>query len=828
MAPLQIYCSALIFAPKISIIRQHFSNQIPYWIRRLPDVLDNWSPLQQTLENFGRRANSVAFSPDGKLLASGHGFDDFCTLKMDGSVKLWDAATGALQLTLESNASSVKMVTFSPDGKLLASCHSCRGRGFLEGNNEVKLWDTATGALQQTFRVLQGSIDGVAFSSDSKLLVPSRGFGKDSNVKLWDAATGALQQTFESYLGPAYAAVISPDGKLVAAWYSIDFPRSNIVKLWDAATGALQLTLKNHSNQITGLAISPDGNLIATCHEIGHPSSNIVKLWNTATGALRQTLKNGFGWTEVVAFSPDSKLVALSSASNGTVKLWDTTTGALQTLKIHSDETIAVAISPDGKLVAASHEFVFDSTINLWDITTVTRQETLESYADPVSSVVFSRDGKLLASCHGGNSFSTSRSKIKLWDATTGELRQTFKGANKVTFSPDSKLLASFSHVDPSRVKLWDVATGGLRQALNAYSDAKEAIFSPDSNLIASYHSGIFASTSTFMLWDTATGALRHTFENKYKKINSELAFSPDSKLLIFYYPFHNPRNSILELWDTAMGALRQIQVGHLGGLRTVVFSPDCKLMASRHGITPSKSCALLDGSDAVKLWDVDTGALRQTLRDPLGKFKDVIFSPDNKLLASSHIRSNKNPGRPIKIDSTSTIKLWDVTTGSLHQTLKVHSWGVKTMKFSPDGKLLVSTSRDRSVKVWDTSTGALQQTLKFDDVASVVRFSKESALIKTRQGITRINLLSPGNNLPRPAPLHKIRIREPWVCHGEKDMLWLPPDYRPNCTAVYENIVALGNSTGHVCILEFAFSVPRSLPLQTGSSLYLESVKIW
>jgi WD40 repeat protein len=165
-----------MFAPKMSAIRQHFSDQIPSWICRLPGVPSYWNALQQTLEGHSGPVNAVAFSPDGKLVASG--FDD-------GTIKLWDVATGALRQTLEGHSGSVNAVAFSSDSKLVASSSHDR---------TVKLWDTATGALQQTLEGHSGWVNAVAFSSDGKLVASG---SHDHTIKLWDASTGALQQTLE-------------------------------------------------------------------------------------------------------------------------------------------------------------------------------------------------------------------------------------------------------------------------------------------------------------------------------------------------------------------------------------------------------------------------------------------------------------------------------------------------------------------------------------------------------------------------------------------------------------------------------------------------------
>lgn len=121
IAPLQLYCSGLIFAPEKSVIREKFSTEIPKWICKLPRVEEFWNAELQTLEGHNFTVTSVALSPDWRWLASG---------SMDKTIKLWDPATGALQQTLQGHDSDVNSVALSPDGRWLASQYKDQQKQF--------------------------------------------------------------------------------------------------------------------------------------------------------------------------------------------------------------------------------------------------------------------------------------------------------------------------------------------------------------------------------------------------------------------------------------------------------------------------------------------------------------------------------------------------------------------------------------------------------------------------------------------------------------------------------------------------------------------------
>jgi WD40 repeat protein len=319
--------------------------------------------------------SNVAFSPDGRRLASAYyGVWDSKQAKWTpNGVKVCDTQTGQEILILKGHSGPVNGVAYSPDGRHLASASGAvsdsKQAKVIPG--QVKVWDAQTG--QETLTLQGAAQEGrVAFSPDGRRLACA---SQDGTVKVWDAQTGQEALSLKGHTQFFQGVAFSPDGRRLACvtggvYYTRGQPgaRNNVwllqpgeVRLWDAQTGQEVLCLKGHSSWITCVAFSPDGRRLASAS-----TDRTVKVWDAQTGQELLSLKGHTDTVLCLAYNRDSRRLATASVDN-TVKVWDAQAGQeILTLKGHTGPVRGVAFSSDGRLLASASQ---DGTVKVWDAT---------------------------------------------------------------------------------------------------------------------------------------------------------------------------------------------------------------------------------------------------------------------------------------------------------------------------------------------------------------------------------------------------------------------------------------------------------------------------
>ncbi|QKX57042.1 uncharacterized protein TRUGW13939_04150 [Talaromyces rugulosus] len=817
-SPLQIYFSALVFAPSTSPIRSRFSHVPMQWISKLPTIRTHWSSLQQTLECNPDRVLHITFSPDGTVLASTSG----------QKVRLWDPSSGQCLNTLQGQdelqtlddevderdfSNLFSTIAFSPNGKALASASPAISR--------VWLWDVLTGQCLQVLHGHTRAVNQVAFSYNGDILASS---SYDQTVRLWDPCTGNCLQILTGHTDCVRALAFSPVPRFANILASVSDDDS--ILIWDSTTAKCLQDIKTNDEESRVLAFSCDGEILASAYgdksNIHHSDASKIQLWNPITGKSLHILQGHSDKVTAIAFSPNGKILA-SASWDGSVRLWDPLNGHCLAILQHYDHVYDVAFAPDGKTLASATSH--NDSVWLWDPLTRQCLQTMEGHSSWVHSVAFSpslnNSEKLLASAALDDRvilWSTSAEQaqeiapnesdifryfcplpsgkklvllndttIQIWDLSTGQWLQTVDYHKSVTIwpsiSPNGKIVLI---TDPNQILIWNPSNGERLQTFSAHA-IKSFHFSPNGEKI-----GLITADNQIMIWNPSNGERLQTVSAHAIR---SFRFSPNGEKIVLI----TDDNQTL-VWNPSNGESLQPLNAHKRWIGAATFSPDGEKFAS------------LSVDSMLQICDMSTGRCLQILQTSVsGRYHGygftITFCPDGLYVASS---------------SGETAQLWDVSTGQCLQTLEGHINAISVMAFSHDGRLLASASGDpgsdwaysrsnadnNTLRLWNPFTGQCIHILHDTPGIENLSFSSDDHYLNTSLGVLSLGsvIKSTEANHDTKPQTHGIFIKNSWITWNGQNHFWLPPEYRPQYTAVYDNAVAI--VTGDHRMIFFNFTL--------------------
>ncbi len=560
----------------------------------------------------GAIISDVAFSPDNKTALAGSG---------DGSLVLWEVTTGRLRHYPKVHQTAVKRVAFSPHGFFTVSG---------DGNLKVVVMDVATGKRVRSFNGTKAYLfnyapSAVAFSNDCRLAL----LGSNNN-QLWNAETGRKIYTLGTYTpmmrwgNPIVDVAFSPDGRFFVS-------AGRVMDLIETASGRTVRSFSDIPSGLRSVAFSPDGRHLAAATNQG------LALWAVTSGRRLGTYAHQTGKIHRAVWSPDNRFILTANLDGNLYLLDSATKRKVRDFKGRSEKVMATAGSTDGRFILTGTQ---TGALVLWDLQKGIGARRFKSHMEEVLCLAITPDGRYALS--GG-----ADHLIKYWDIHEGKVMRTFAGhtaeVTSLSVSPDGRTAISGSR-DHTNI-LWDLQTGRSVRQFKGHTHWVNAVsLSPDGRTILSA-----GSDSTWRLWDLTTGREIRSNTDSAGWIHST-AFSPEGRFI------YTGSWKTVTMWDTSSGEKVASFNNHLGNVTSIAVSPDGRLVLSG------------DDKGGLRSWESGTRKARTGFDGHLGAVQAVAFSPDARMAHSA--------------GEDGTTRIWSVATGE----------EIARMVSSKDGEWLIVT----------------------------------------------------------------------------------------------------------------------------------------
>lgn len=634
------------------------------WLRlRSQSLLPPDPALLHILQGHTGDVIGCALNEDGSLALSA---------AKDGTMRLWDTATGETLRVMQSEGAGVSTCALSGNGKR-ALCSS--------GDNNLHVWDTETGRELTTLQGHSVDVTACALSADGMLALSA---SKDHTLRLWATESGSIVRVLHGHTGEVTGCALNYDGTRalsIGKQAILASSRDRTIRLWNPVSCDILHTWKfSRLTEVTSSALSADGmRTLLTPSLLGGMVGRVrPRIWQRANGRSVSTLKGFKGMVVSCALSADghwaltgagsavlgvalatwarsSRVTALlgffglfrffDNFEGSTLRLWDTSNGeAVRIFRGHRDAVAFCALNASGTIAlsassAAAEETQLSDptehhTLRVWDTTRKESRRELQGHESPVLSCALTNDGKLALTCAMGDK------TLRLWDTSTGKMIRILKGhwaeVSSCALSADGK---------------W------------ALSIAKDALI---------------------CLWDVESGKQVHIWKFPSATEVVGCALSADGQLAL------SPRLSGLCLWNTATGKIRSR------------FLPSNLLDISK-----------THGSNWTKVYNMSGDGRRALIvtKDGKAQFWDTGDSRHLRSLEGSTVNVNaatlNADGRWALTASTDgKLRVWDTSTGQMTHMLESRAGSVLSCALSADGGLALSASYGYIVSLWDLASG--------------------------------------------------------------------------------------------------------------------------
>jgi WD40 repeat protein len=568
----------------------------------------------------------------------------------DGTVRVWDRATGQSIGQLTGHTSWVQAIAVGPSGEVVSA----------GGDGTARRWDITSGQrVGDPIVSNDGPLWSVAMTPDGRQLITG---GANGTSCRWDARTGSqLGEPLHGHTGAVRGLTVTPDSTLV-----ISCGNDGTVRRWDATTGKpAGGPLTGHDGWVYALAVTPDGRQIVS------GGDGAVMTWDLGAGSpAGRRLTSHVGSVFALAVTPDGQQVVIG-ASDGTVSRWDLRTGrpAGEAMTGHTDWVRQVAVTPDGRRIVSTGN---DGTIREWSTRTGQQVGQLDGPPVAVNALTFTNDETQLVTASIDGS-------IRRWDAQTGAALGRLRGGgdgwiNAITVSQDGSMLVRAG--EDGVISRWTALDGSPEGAIIGHKRGVRAVaFTPDRPWIVSA-----GADGTVRRWDRATGEQIGQPLAGHRGAVNAVTVTPDGTQIVSA----GSDDGVLRRWSTETGAaLGQPVTAHQGrGVLTVTVSPDGTQIVSGG----------VDGT--VRRWDAQTGApIGEPMTGHNGAVVVVRLTPDGRRIVSGGVDH--------------TVRQWDAHTAApVGQPLSGHTGTVTSLAISRRGGVVFSGAADGTVRRWELATG--------------------------------------------------------------------------------------------------------------------------